>query len=257
MDATIGAQVEIYRGRLAALVRRGLDLREALAGDAANGSALSAARLWQQDCGVVVNELSGGSKAHWLARAFSEAFLVRGTAGAAVDGVAPAAIVERLIGVLEQALASLSQEDATARIAASQAPPSRQFDFVHNPELRPVLERAYRDARHAFDAGDYDVALLTYSGVLEAIVTDALQQKGPDALQTADAHGKIADWPFETRLKVAEQSGLIGRGCARLPAVAHNYRELDEASKAAITERNARLTGQVLHVIMRDLNPGR
>ncbi len=256
MDESIGAQVEIYRGRLAALIRRGLDLRDALADDESNPAALMNARAWQQDCGIVVNELSGGSKAHWLARAFSEAFLVRGPAGAAIEGVAPTEIVRRLIGVLEQALASLSQDDA--QVSASQAPAGHRFDFVHNLELRPILEQAYNDARQALEQGDYSLALLTFAGILEAIVTDALQDRGKSGLQSAaQPEGDIAAWPFEARLNIAEQSGMIGRGCARLPAAARSYRELDAASSAAITERDARLAGQVLHVIMRDLNPGR
>ncbi len=258
MSEIIQAQIQIYRGRLEGLIRSGLDVRDALVADPANPAALSNARAWQQDCGVVVNELSGGSKAHWLARAFSEAFLVRGAADTTVESVAPAEIVQRLIRVLEEALATLSQGEATAQLVASQAPVPHRFDFVHTPELRPVLEQAYSDGRSAFDAGDYGLALLSYCGILEAIVTDALRHKGLGALQAADAPaGNIPDWSFETRLLVAERSGLIGRGAARLPEVARNYRELDQATKPSITERDARVTGQVLHVIMRDLNPGR
>ena len=138
------------------------------------------------------------------------------------------------------------------------APAPHRFDFVHNPELRPILEEAYNDARNALEQGDYSVALLTFAGLLEAIVTDALQDRGKSGLQSATMpEGDIAAWPFDTRLNVAEQSGMIGRGCARLPAAARGYRELDVATRATITERDARLTGQVLHVIMRDLNPGR
>ncbi|MBZ5643461.1 MAG: hypothetical protein LAO19_11925 [Acidobacteriia bacterium] len=74
--------------------------------------------------------------------------------------------------------------------------------------------------------------------------------------------GKIGDWPFETRLAVAEAAGLIRGGCARLPVAARTYRDLSHTeterhSTANISERDARITGQVLHVIMRDLDPGR
>jgi hypothetical protein len=252
-------QIESYRGRLALLIRRGIEARDALAADPSDTTALLTLRKWQQDCGVTVNELSGGSKAHWLARAFSEAFLVRASQGA-VEDVPPAEIVQRLIGVLEQSLASLSQDQFPASLSASQAPAPRRFDFVHNAELRPVLEQAYSDGRRAFDEGDYDLALRTYCGILEAIVTDALEQKrvrGSHAVGIPE--GKIADWPFATRLKVAEQCGLIGRGHARLPAVARSYRDAygETESKLNVSERDARVTGQVLHVIMRDLNPGR
>ncbi len=259
----VRAQIEIYRRRLEALIRSGLEVRAALPADPSNAAALVAVRAWQQDCGVIVNELSGGSKAHWLARAFSEAFLVRASEGGAVEGVAPAEIVTRLIGVLEQALASLSQDNVSAQLSESQTPAPRRFDFVHDPELRPILEQAYTDGQCAIDEGNYDLALLTYCGILEAIVTDALQHKGLGALQIEDVPaGEIHEWPFESRLVVAERTGLIGRGCARLPAVARSYRDLrdmnrEKQAKLSISEREARQAGQVLNVIMRDLNPGR
>jgi len=250
----IRAQLDIYKGRLTLLIQRGLEVRDAIAADAAKVSALATARAWQQDCGTTVNELSGGSKSHWLARAFSEAFLVRES----VESVPPAEIVVRLIGVLEQAIASLSREDAAELLASSDAPAPHRFDFVHDPELRPILEQAYSDGRCAMDEAKYDLALRTYAGILEAIVTDALQHRQKDGLLTGDLpEGSIGDWPFEARLAVAENAGLIGRGAARLPEVARKYRELDEKSRIAIAERDARVTGQVLHVIMRDLNPGR
>jgi len=73
---------------------------------------------------------------------------------------------------------------------------------------------------------------------------------------------KISNWSFETRLTVAEQAGLIRGGCARLPAVARTYREPTESAAgremdATVTESDARKAGQVLHVVMRDLDPGR
>ena len=137
------------------------------------------------------------------------------------------------------------------------------FDFVHNPELRPVVQQAYTDSRRALEQEDYDLALRTSCGILEAIVTDALEHKGLSALAASGAPArKIADWSFETRIAVAERAGLIRSGCARLPAVARTYRDHSDAddesgSKATVSERHARQARQVLHVVMRDLDPGR
>ena len=284
MDESLRAQIETYKSHLNSLIQRGRSLRETLApgagstftlnasseagsppeNDHSSKSAIAATRAWQEDCGVTINQLSGGSKAHWLARSFSEAFLMRSAAGQAAEGAAPDEIVQRLIGVLERAIASLSGMDEGRIISASsQAPPAHRFDFVHNVELRPIVEQAYTDSRDALACGHYDLALRTSCGILEAIVTDALEHKGLGVVSFADAPtGKIADWPFETRLAVAESAGLIRGGCARLPAVARAYRDLTDSdgknhSKAAVSEREARLTGQVLHVVMRDLDPGR
>jgi hypothetical protein len=260
MDESLQAQIETYLSHLDSLIRRGRQVRDTLATDPSNRSAIAATRVWQKDCGVTVNQLSGGSKAHWLARSFSEAFLMRSATGHAVEGAAPAEIARRLLDVLEQAVTSLSRmDDGQVNSASSETAPPRQFEFVHNPELRPVVEQAYTDSRRALEQGNYDLALRTSCGILEAIVTDALEHKGLSALAASGAPaGKIADWSFETRLAVAEKTGLIRGGCARLPAVARTYRDHDESGpQVTVSERDGRLAGQVLHVVMRDLNPGR
>jgi hypothetical protein len=103
--------------------------------------------------------------------------------------------------------------------------------------------------------------LITSSGILEAIVTDALEYKGIDALVSAGVPaGKIADWTFIDRLAVAERAGLIRGGCARLPEAARRYQEISDSNgnpQLTISERDARRATQVLHVVMRDLDPGR
>jgi len=260
MDESLRAQIETYLAHLDGLIRRGGQLRDTLAADSFNPSAIAATRAWQEDCGVTINQLSGGSKAHWLARLFSQAFLIRSAAGGAIEEAEPAEIVKRLLDVLEQAIASLSGADDGRVIAASsEAPPPHRFDFVHNSELRPVVEQVYTDSRRALDQGNYDRALRTACGVLEAIVTDALEHKGLSALGASGTPvGKIADWSFETRLAVAESERLIRGGCARLPAAARTYRDHGESGpKTTVSEREARLAVQVLHVVMRDLDPSR
>ena len=67
---------------------------------------------------------------------------------------------------------------------------------------------------------------------------------------------------FQDRIVAAERAGLIRGACARLPPVARTYRELTDGDGelrpgVSVTEREARLAGQVLRVVMRDLNPGR
>jgi hypothetical protein len=259
MSESLEAQIKTYVSRLDGLIRRGHQVRDALRNDSANPSAIIATRAWQEECGVAINQLSGGSKSHWLARSFSEAFLMRSANGNATEGAAPQEIVKRLLDVLTQAVTALSREGGGPVIVASEDVPPRRFEFVHNPELRQVLEQAYTDGRHAMEQGEYDLAMRTSCGILEAIVTDALEHLGPSGLVATDAPAqKIADWSFDARLAVAEKAGLIRGGCARLPAVARAYREHGEnGNDITISERDARLAGQVLKVIMRDLNPGR
>ncbi len=268
IDESLRTQIETYVSHLNGLIHRGRQVCETLVIDPFNPAAMAATRAWQEDCGVTINQLSGGSKSHWLARSFSGAFLMRSADGRAVAGVPPSDIVKRLIEVLEQAIATLSRmengpgfSEYLPASASPNTPAPRRFEFVHNSDLRPVLEQAYADSRRALEQKDYDTALRTSCGILEAIVTDGLEFKGPDALAAAGTPtGKIGDWPFETRLALAEKIGLIRGGCARLPAVARKYRDHADADRnvsVPISEREARQTGQVLHVIMRDLDPGR
>ena len=259
MPEGLEAQIKDFVARLDHLIRRGQQVRDALAKDSSSPSAIVAARAWQEECGVAINQLSGGSKAHWLARAFSEAFLMRSANGNAAEGAAPQEIVQRLLDVLAQGVAALSRDDGGPVIIASENVPPRRFEFVHNAELRQVLEQAYSDIGRAMEQGEYALAMRTSCGILEAIVTDALEHRGLSELATAGAPtGKIGDWSFDERLAFAEKAGLIRGGCARLPATARAYRDHgDNGNDTAISERDARLAGQVLKVIMRDLNPGR
>src|ERR1700730_12661918 len=93
MDESLRAQIDTYLPHLEGLILRGRRLLDTLATDPSSRSALAATRIWWQDCGVTVNQLSGGSKAHWLARSYSEAFLVRSTGGNVVEAAAQAEIV--------------------------------------------------------------------------------------------------------------------------------------------------------------------
>lgn len=284
MDQSLRTQIGAYLTHLNCLIVRGEQLRDALTANPADLSLIAQTRRWQEDCGVTINQLSGGSKAHWLARAFSQAFLMRTADGQALQGAAPSQIVQQLLFVLGQAVSTLSHTGDEAITAAStQSPAPHRFDFVHDAEICPVLERAYIDGCSALDKGDFQLALMTYCGILEAIVTDALEHKGHAALLSLGAPtDKISDWSFETRLAVAEKTGLIRGGAARLPEIARAYRDdrnedrknktekrradkgqtleaenREQVFRRLISERDARRTGQVLHVIMRDLDPGR
>jgi len=61
---------------------------------------------------------------------------------------------------------------------------------------------------------------------------------------------------FGERIAAAENANLIRGGCVRLPAVARAYRSIAPPD-GIVSERDARITRQVLHVVMRDLDPGR
>jgi hypothetical protein len=272
--------LDAYLPRLQRLILLGRDLRSDLMADPGDAPTLAATRIWQRDSEALVGQLSGGSKAHWLSRAFSQAFLVRSTAHRTVGEAAPAEIVARIVDVLSQAVDALSQPDDRNGIGSPEPPHTHRFDFVRNAQLRPVLEQAFVDSRRAFENGDFPQALILSCSILEAILTDALQAGGsglgPGGLGLEagglgleagglrlEAGGLgLENWSFDARIRSAEQARLIRGGCARLPPAARQYRDLTDAAgdlrpDVTISEREARVAGQVLRVVMRDLDPGR
>lgn len=266
MDESLRAQIDAYLPHLDSLIRRGRQLRGVRAADGSDRPAplaihsadLAETRIWQRDCATVINQLSGGSKAHWLSRAFSDAFLVKGDRRPRVDADVTE-IIDRICDVLQQAARSLSGMDGDAAVSV-EPPPPRRFGFVHNALLRPVLEETYLDSRRALEQGDFGPALVAACSILEALITDALEHEGEVGL--ANDSGTIAAWTFDARIAAAQRAGLIRGGCARLPAVARRYRDLTDGDgellrAATISERDARLASEVLHVVMRDLDPGR
>jgi hypothetical protein len=251
-----------YLSHLDRLIRHGRGLRRTRAATPAQASTDAAIRIWQQDCATLVNQLSGGVKAHWLSRAYSDALLVRSSAGHAVTEADLGAIVDRILDVLGRAVDALSRMDESEPAASTSeaTPPPRRFEFVHNAQLRPVIAQAYTDSRRAFDEGDFRRALILSCSVLEAVITDALMHREDTGRGSSD--GAIADWSFDTRIACAERAGLILGGCARLPPVARAYRDLTDAdgqlrSDVAVSGRDAQLARQVLLVVLRDLDPGR
>ena len=173
MDENLRHQRDTSLGQLEALIRRGREIK--------NARAVDATRAWQQDCAAAINQLSGGSKAHWLARAYSGAFLVRSADGGVVVEADATEIVDRILDVLAQGASSLSRMDDVEAASSGAAPRPRRFEFVHNAELRPVLEQAFADSRDALERGEFGLALILSCGVIEAVLTDALDHARPRA----------------------------------------------------------------------------
>ena len=205
-------------GMVDGLMRRGHEIKRT--------TVVADVRIWQRDCAAAINQLSGGSKAHWLSRAYSSAFLMRAADGGVIVEASASEIVDRILGVLAQARASLtSAENVTA--TPDTASHGRRFEFVHNAQLRPILAEAFADG------------------------TRALEKKGLN----------VSDWSFDARIQAAQREGLIGGGCARLPVAARSYRDAGggegNGGGRSTSERDARVARQVLLVVLRDLDPGR
>jgi hypothetical protein len=256
----LASSVHAYRSRLTRLGTQGRQLKASIAHARTGDPELAGLRIWQRDCAATISELSGGRKAHWLSRAFSEALLVPLTGATSAS---LGTIIERILDVLDRAAASLAHAEIEHATAAAADPPRARFTFIEDEALRVHLEEAYLDGQAAFSRGEFAVALITFCSTLETIVTDALERRGLEHLAKHDPPvGPIVSWPFAARILIAERAGLISRGAARLPDVARRYRALLDArgeihADDSVSLRDAKLTSDVLHVILRDLAPGR
>jgi len=265
MAEPLRTQITTLLHRLDHLMRDGGGLRDALSLDPSGSRELELVRLWQRECAETIGQLSGGNKGHWLSRAYSHAFLLSAGSGQVATGVPVTEIVDRILKVLAQASASLSQAGLETVATASREVPSPvgRFDLVRDLTLRSHLEQAYADSQHAYERGDFALAFVTSCSLLEAIITNALERADRARLSDCAApDGGIASWPFELRIAVAEKAALISAGCARLPVSARRYRDLLDGTgelrpDAAVSDREAKLAAQVLKVIIRDLAPGR
>lgn len=258
----LSSSLHAYRHRLDHLLAEGRQLQEALATAPGSSADLDALRVWQRACAATIGQLSGGSKAHWLARAYSDGLLVPRAESASVT-----TIIDRILDVLDRACASLAHADGPRALGpggdAPPAPPRARFTFIGDEALRSGLERAYLDGQAALLRGEFALALITSCSILEAVITEALDRQGLDRLAAHDPPaGPIVDWPFVSRIAIAERARLISAGCARLPEVAREYRALLDArgeiqTGVSVSSRDAKLASHVLHVILRDLSPGR
>lgn len=251
------AHVQGYRDSLEGLMREGRRLQSA-------GSARieGEVRVWQRDCAGLIGQLSGGSKAHWLSRAYSEAFLVSpapasADQGAVATDVSVGEILARIVSVLELAAGSLARLSGPAVPTANTTESSSRFAFLADLGLRAGVVEADAEAEAALGRGDFGLALVTTCSVLESVITDALERVG-DPSDPVPLH----DRSFDQRIAAAERLGVTSAGCRRLPEVARGYRALltdegDLRADAEVSEREATRTRQVLRVIVRDLAPGR
>jgi hypothetical protein len=246
------APTDLHRQRLDRLHDAGRQLRTKLSEAPDTSSSLATLSDWERECATAISELSGGYKQHWLSRAFSQALLVP---AAGVDSVSVVAIVDRVLTVIDSARRSLAGASAGAETAP---PPRPRFATIENSSLRANLEYAYNDGQLALTRGESTLALMTFCSILETVLTDALERRGADRLAPYAPPQPIVDWPFATRIEVAERIGLVSRGCARLPEVARTYRGLVDAPLSTeVSPRDAKLTRAVLHVILGDLSQGR
>ena len=153
-EESLRTQIATYLARLDALMVQGRRICAMLRKDPGSAAVMAANRNWQQECGATIHQLSGGSKAHWLARSFSEAFLMRSTDGQAAEAAAPEELAQRLVGVLEQAVASLSRmgdEPASSTYRArpiriSDSFTTRNYDRLWSKRIRTAGRRSNRAA---------------------------------------------------------------------------------------------------------------
>ena len=144
------------------------------------------------------------------------------------------------------------------------APPvtqHRTFAFVHDPELRQILERDYAEIQRAFIAQCWKAVIILAGSAIEALLVDLLSANSNLALSAASApKGKahITQWDFAHLIDVAVEIKLVSAGVDKLSHSVRGYRNLvhpgnEIRHKLKFGGEEARIAVELLHIVHRDL----
>lgn len=137
----------------------------------------------------------------------------------------------------------------------------RDFTFVHEVDLRKVIERDYLEIQRAFISKCWKSVIILSGGAIEAILMDLLLENEIAAKSTPKAPNKpdIKTWSLANLIDVTVELELVGSGVEKLSHPVREYRNLVHPGNEIRTglefdEEEARIALEVLHIVHRDLS---
>lgn len=106
---------------------------------------------------------------------------------------------------------------------------NRQFSFVHNPDLKAIIERDYSEIQRAYIAQCWKSVIILCGGAIEAILTDLLKSNETDARASKSAPPKEPDitrWDLSQLISVAVELKLVSAAVEKLSHSLREYRNL-------------------------------
>jgi hypothetical protein len=138
----------------------------------------------------------------------------------------------------------------------------RDFTFIHDPDLRHILERDFYEIQRAFISQCWKSVIILCGGAIEAILTDLLLANSPQAKTSSKAPSKpdITRWDLSDLINVSVELRLVSPGVDKLSHSLREYCNLvhpgNEIRKnLTFDAEEAKIALEVLNMVYRDLKP--
>lgn len=135
----------------------------------------------------------------------------------------------------------------------------RDFSFVHNSELRDIIERDFSEIQRAFISQCWKSVIILCGGAMEAVLADLLMNNSVEAMASAKAPDKkdITRWGLSDLIAVCVDLKLVTQGVEKLSHPLREYRNLvhpgiELREKLVIDAEEARIALEVLNIVLRD-----
>ena len=139
---------------------------------------------------------------------------------------------------------------------------TRDFSYVHNPDLRKVLERDYTEIQRAYLTQCWKSVIILSGSAIEAILLDCLQHDSGRAKSASKAPNKsdLSRWDLSELIDVCVELNHVSSGVEKLSHSVREYRNLvhpgnETRNKLAFGQEESRIALEVLNIVHRDLNP--
>ncbi len=137
---------------------------------------------------------------------------------------------------------------------------TRDFSFLHNCELRNIIERDFSEIQRASSSGCWKSVIILCGGSIEAVLADLLMDNPVQAMASTKAPNKkdITRWGFSDLIAVCVDLKLVTKGVEKLSHPIREYRNLvhpgiELREKLDFHAEEARIAVEVLNIVLRDL----
>jgi hypothetical protein len=145
--------------------------------------------------------------------------------------------------------------------APSPVTEAKKFPFIHDSDIRILVERDILEAQRAYVAECWKSVIILSGGMIEAILTDLLLANHARAKDSSKApkDSDITRWHLNDLIEVAVDLDLVSSGVAILSHSIRDYRNLvhpgnELRNKLVFGAEEARISLEVLSMVHRDLS---
>lgn len=137
----------------------------------------------------------------------------------------------------------------------------RDFSFLHDSELRSIIERDFSEIQRAFISRCWKSVIILCGAAIEAVLADLLMVNSVQAMASAKAPDQqdITRWDLFDLIEVCVDLKLVTQGVEKLSHPIREYRNLvhpgrELREKLVFDAEEARIALEVLNIVFRDLS---